>query len=147
MGAPCESRGPFGYPRLLPANCQSSHERGGQSLVQEYSPRRRGLSISLAALFRCRRLIGRPSLRSCAIGLRGVEMSEEQKVFKLAYEPDFLSPAPGWGQGVVGALLSPRYSSFRSTKSAAQGRSRTCNFQQLFLNVSTEFFVVVLQRL
>jgi len=38
-----------------------SCEKGRQSSVQEYSPFRRGLSGSLAALFRCRWLIAIPS--------------------------------------------------------------------------------------
>jgi hypothetical protein len=101
-GAPCKSRGPFGYPRLLPASCRPSHERGGLSPVQEYSLRRQGLSRSLAALFRCRRLIGRPSLRSCAIGLRGVEMSEEQKEVDGAG----LEPATFTESHFVGASLA-----------------------------------------
>jgi len=86
----------------LPANFQTSHEKGGQSLVQEYSLCRQGLSGSLAALFRCRRLIGRPSLRSCASSLRGVEMSEEQKVVdKAGIEPATFTESP-----FVGASLA-----------------------------------------
>lgn len=45
-----------------------------------------------------------------------------RKVFDFAYEPDFLSPAPT-GAWRCRRAQSPRYSSFRSTKSAAQGRT------------------------
>ena len=67
------------------ATFQPSHERGGLSLVQEYPHRRMGLSVPLAALFRCRWLIAIPSCEAVRAVCVALECQKNRK--------------SGWGDG------------------------------------------------